>query len=59
MAAVSVKRSIPQINSVTSVNLKKAGTGQPKYCYEKAMHVVMISFAVVFGLLVFCSLYFS
>ena len=24
-----------------------------KYCYEKVIHVVMISFAVVFGLLVF------
>ena len=23
---------------------------QPKYCYENAIHVVMISFAVVFGL---------
>ena len=27
--------------------------GQPKYCYEKTIHVVMISFAVVFGLLFF------
>ena len=27
--------------------------GQPKYCYEKAIHVVMISFEVVLGLLVF------
>ena len=27
--------------------------GQPKYCYEKTIHVVLISFAVVFGLLVF------
>ena len=27
--------------------------GQPKYCYEKAIYVVMISFPVVFGLLVF------
>ena len=26
--------------------------GQPKYCYEKTIHVVLISFAVVFGLLV-------
>ena len=25
--------------------------GQPKYYYEKTMHVVLISFAVVFGLL--------
>ena len=23
---------------------------QPKYCYGKAIHVIMISFAVVFGL---------
>ena len=33
-----------------------------KYCYEKAIHVVTISFAVVFGLLVFStarSLFFS
>ena len=29
--------------------------GQPKYCYEKTIHVVLISFAVVFGLLVFDS----
>ena len=28
--------------------------GQPRYCYnEKAIHVAMISFAVVFGLLAF------
>ena len=26
---------------------------QPKYCYEKIIHVVLISFAVVFGFLVF------
>ena len=26
--------------------------GQPKHCYEKVIHVVTISFAVVFGLLV-------
>ena len=25
--------------------------GQPKYCYEKTIHVVLISFAVIFGLL--------
>ena len=29
--------------------------GRPKYCYKKAIHIVMISSAVVFGLLVFCS----
>ena len=29
--------------------------GEPKYCYEKTKQVVLISFAVVFGLLVLCS----
>ena len=29
--------------------------GQPKYCYEKTIHVFLSSFAVVFGLLVFGS----
>ena len=29
--------------------------GQQKYCCKKAEHVVMISFAIVFGLLVFSS----
>ena len=28
--------------------------GLPKYCYKKEIHVVMVSFAVVFGLLGFC-----
>ena len=36
---------IPIINSVRSINLKKDGmTSRAKYCYEKAIHVVMISF---------------
>ena len=34
---------IPVTSSVTSVNLNK-------YCYEKTIHVVLISFAVFFGL---------
>ena len=29
--------------------------GQPKYCYEKIIHVFLISFAVVYGLLCFAS----
>ena len=32
---------------------KEGRYGQPEYCYEKAIYVVMISFAVVFGLLGF------
>ena len=35
MAAVSVKRSIPQINSVTSVNLKKAGMARRNIVMKK------------------------
>ena len=35
--------------------LLKDWYSQPKYCYEKTIHVVLISFAVVFGLLVFGS----
>ena len=30
--------------------------GQPKYCYEKTIDVVLISYPVVFGLLVFGSI---
>ena len=33
--------------------------GQPKYCYKKQYTLFQISFAVVFGLLVFVSLYFG
>ena len=44
---------IPIINSVTSVNLKKAGMGSRNNVMKKTKHVVMISFVVVFGLLVF------
>ena len=33
--------------------------GQPKYCYNKTIHVALISFAVVFGLLVFGYVFFS
>ena len=29
--------------------------GHPKYCYEKTIHVFLISFVEVFGLLVFGS----
>ena len=33
--------------------------GQAKYCYEKAIHVAMISFAVVFGIdFSFCESFF-
>ena len=32
--------------------------GEPEYCYEKAIYVVMISFPVVFGLLFFGFLIF-
>ena len=32
------------------LKLEESWYGQPKYCYEKAIHVVMISFAVVLGL---------
>ena len=44
-----------KINSVPSVNLmhEEGWYGQPKYCHVKTIHVVLISFAVVFGLLVF------
>ena len=44
---------IPIINSVTSVNLKKAGMANRNIVMKKTKHVVMISFVVVFGLLVF------
>ena len=39
---------IPIINSA-----EEGWYGQPKYCCKKAMHVVLISFAVVSGLLLF------
>ena len=35
--------------------LEEGWYGQPKYCYEKTIGVVLISFEVVFGLLVFGS----
>ena len=35
------------------LKLEEGWYGQPKYCYEKAIHVVMISFAVVLRLFVF------
>ena len=56
-AIISLERAI---SFVTSVNLKTCKPfsnickpeerwyGQPKYCYEKAMQVVIISFAVIF-----------
>jgi len=43
-------------HAITYTNIckpKEGWYGQPKYCYEKTIHVVLISFAVVFGLLVF------
>ena len=58
-AIISLERTI---SFVTSVNLKTCKPfsnicepeerwyGQPKYCYEKEMHVVTISFAVVFDI---------
>ena len=57
-AIISLERNI---SFVTSVNLKTCKPfsnickteerwyGQRKCCYEKAIHVAMISFAVVFG----------
>ena len=39
---------IPIINSA-----EEGWYGQPKYCCKKAIHVVLISFAVVSGLLLF------
>ena len=47
---------IPVINSGTSVNLKKADMASPNIVMKKKkheIHVVLISFEVVFGLLVF------
>ena len=56
-AIISLER---KISFVTSVNLKNCKPfsnickpeerwyGQPKYCYGKAMQVVIVSFAVVF-----------
>ena len=32
--------------------LLKDWYSEPKYCYEKTIHVVLISFVVVFGLLI-------
>jgi len=46
---------IPIINSVMTCKPEEGWYGQPKYCYEKTTHVVLISFAVVSGLLVFGS----
>ena len=43
---------IPIINSVTPVNLKKAGMASRNIDVKTTIHVVLISFAVVFGLLV-------
>jgi len=37
---------------VTSENLKKAGMASRNIVMKKTIHVVLISFAVVFGLLV-------
>ena len=40
---------IPIINSVTSINPRKDSMTSPaKYCYEKAIHVVMTSFLWAF-----------
>ena len=44
---------IPIVSSVTSVNLKKAGMASRNIVMKKKQYVVLISFAVVFGLLVF------
>ena len=47
-----------QLSSCLQCNLCKPEEGwygQPKYCYEKTVHVVLISFAVVFGLLLVSS----
>ena len=41
--------------NVTSVNLMKAGMASQNIVMKKAIHFVLISFAVVFGLLVFGS----
>ena len=53
--SVTKKKKINKkiINSVTSVNLKKAGMASRNIVMKKTRHVVMISFIVVFGLLVF------
>ena len=39
--------------SVISVNLKKASMASENIVMKKTIHVVLISFALVFGLLVF------
>ena len=46
---------IPTIKFSNICKPEEGWYGQPKYCYEKTIHVVLISFAVVFGLLVFGS----
>ena len=46
---------IPIINSVTSVNLKKACLAIRNIVLQKPCTLLLISFAVAFGLPVFCS----